>query len=191
MKHTIKRISDLMFHAREKTGVSQEEMAEALDMSRTTVHRLETGDKVPNMAEFIHWYRVLGLNWFRDVLRLAHPELYDDFEGSAADVEQKRNGLFRYLAECPPAEIEKLAFLIFGEHGSDWPSMLDEYCANAHCSMHCRAAVCNLIISNYDIEAASGGLVAPDKAMPNMDNLRAAQAAGQAAAKLGRNEYER
>ena len=113
MKHTIKRISDLMFHAREKTGVSQEEMAEALDMSRTTVHRLETGDKVPNMAEFIHWYRVLGLNWFRDVLRLAHPELYDDFEGSAADVEQKKKRPIQVSGRVPASRNRKACIFDF------------------------------------------------------------------------------
>ncbi len=191
MKHTIKRISELLLSARNKAGVSQEELAETLGMSRITVHRMETGSKVPNMAEFIMWYRALGLNWFRDVLRLAHPEIYDDFDGSAADTEQKRNGLFRYLAECSPGEVEKLAFLIFGEHGSDWPSMLDEYTANAHCSMRSRAAVCRLVIENYELEEATGDLVDPDIAKPNIANLRAAHEAGQRAAQLRRNEYSR
>lgn len=191
MNHTIKRIAELLFKAREKAGVSQEEMAEAMQMSRTTVHRLETGDKVPTMEQFLDWYQTLGLNWYRDILRLAHPEIYDDFDGSAEDVEQKRNGLFKYLADCPPGEVEKLAFLIFGEHGSDWLSMLDEYTANAHCSMRSRAAVCRLVIENYELEAATGELVDPAIAKPNIANLRAAHTAGQKAAQLKRNEYSR
>lgn len=191
MNHTIKRIAGLLLKAREKAGVSQEEMAEAMHMSRTTVHRLETGDKVPTMEQFLDWYRTLGMNWYRDVLRLAHPEIYDDFDGSAEDVEQKRNGLFKYLADCPPGEVEKLAYLIFGEHGSDWPSMLDEYTANAHCSMRSRAAVCRLVIENYELEAATGDLVDPEKAKPNICNLRSAHCAGQKAAQLKRNEYSR
>lgn len=189
-RHT-RRIADMMLVARKKAGVSQEALAEMLNVSPITIHRIEAGTKIPNMAEFIMWYRALGMNWFRDVLRLAHPELYDDFEGSAADVEQKRNGLFRYLAECPPSEVEKLAFLIFGEHGSDWPSMLDEYTANAHCSMRSRAAVCRLVIENYELEEATRELVDPDIAKPNIANLREAHAAGQRAAQMRRNEYSR
>lgn len=189
--HIIKQISNLLLSARSKSGVSQEDLAEALGMSRITVHRIETGSKVPNMAEFIMWYRALGLNWYRDILRLAHPEIYDDFDGSVADIEQKRNGLFSYLAECPPGEVEKLAFLIFGEHGSDWLSMLDEYVANAHCSMRSRAAVCRLVIENYELEEATGELVDPAIAKPNIANLRAAHEAGQHAAQLRRNEYSR
>ena len=95
------------------------------------------------------------------------------------------------MAECPPGEVEKLAFLIFGEHGSDWLSMLDEYVANAHCSMRSRAAVCRLVIENYELEEATGELVDPAIAKPNIANLRAAHEAGQHAAQLRRNEYSR
>lgn len=186
-----RRIADLLYNARTKAGMSQEKIAEMLGKSKQTVRNWEHGTSVPDLFEFTMWYRALGLNCFRDILRLIHPELYEDFEGSAATAEQKRNGLFRYLAECPPAEIEKLCFLIFGTHGSDWPSMLDEYVANAHCSMRCRAAVCNLIISNFEIEQSAGELVEPGNAMPNIENLRNAQSAGQTAAQLGRNEYGR
>lgn len=126
MKDT-KKIAELLSSSRIRAGASQEFLAEVLHTSTSTIHRMETGSRIPNVYEFLLWYRALGMNWFRDVLRLAHPEIYDDFEGSAEDVEQKRNGLFRYLADCPPDEVEKLAYLIFGEHGSDWPSMLDEY----------------------------------------------------------------
>ena len=190
MKDT-KKIAELLSSARIRAGASQEFLAEVLHTSTSTIHRMETGSRIPNVYEFLLWYRALGMNWFRDVLRLAHPEIYDDFEGSAEDVEQKRNGLFRYLADCPPDEVEKLAYLIFGEHGSDWPSMLDEYVANAHCSMRSRAAVCRFVIENYELEAATGDLVDPDTAKPNIGNLRSAHIAGQKAAQLKRGEYSR
>lgn len=190
MKDT-KKIAELLSSARIRAGASQEFLAEVLHTSTSTIHRMETGSRIPNVYEFLLWYRALGMNWFRDVLRLAHPEIYDDFEGSAEDVEQKRNGLFRYLADCPPDEVEKLAYLIFGEHGSDWLSMLDEFVANAHCSMRSRAAVCRLVIENYELEEVTGELVDPDIAKPSIANLRAAHEAGQHAAQLRRNEYSR
>ncbi len=186
-----KRIAKLLSEARKRAGATQEETAELLFVSARTVQRWETGEKQPTLEEFISWYRALGLNWFRDVLRLAYPELYSNFDGSTADVEQRRNGLFKYLADCPPGEVDKIAFLIFGQHGSDWPSMLDEYVANAHCSMRSRAAVCRLVIENYELEAATGDLVDPDTAKPNIGNLRSAHCAGQKAAQLKRGEYSR
>ena len=186
-----KRIAELLSEARKRAGATQEETAELLFVSARTVQRWETGEKQPTLEEFISWYRALGLNWFRDVLRLAYPELYSNFDGSTADVEQRRNGLFKYLADCPPGEVDKIAFLIFGQHGSDWPSMLDEYVANAHCSMRSRAAVCRLVIENYELEAATGDLVDPDTAKPNIGNLRSAHCAGQKAAQLKRGEYSR
>lgn len=186
-----KRIAKLLSEARKRAGATQEETAELLFVSARTVQRWETGEKQPTLEEFISWYRALGLNWFRDVLRLAYPELYSNFDGSNADVEQRRNGLFHYLADCPPGEVDKIAFLIFGQHGSDWPSMLDEYVANAHCSMRSRAAVCRLVIENYELEAATGDLVDPDTAKPNIGNLRSAHIAGQKAAQLKRGEYSR
>lgn len=186
-----KRIAKLLSEARKRAGATQEETAELLFVSARTVQRWETGEKQPTLEEFISWYRALGLNWFRDVLRLAYPELYSNFDGSNADVEQRRNGLFKYLADCPPGEVDKIAFLIFGQHGSDWPSMLDEYTANAHCSMRSRAAVCRLVIENYELEAATGDLVDPETAKPNIGNLRSAHCAGQKAAQLKRGEYSR
>lgn len=191
MMNDSKRIIRTMLDARKRAGVSQEELADALNISTRTVQRFENGEKSPTLEEFISWYRALGLNWFRDVLRLAHPELYSDFDGSAADVEQRRNGLFKYLADCPPGEVDKLAFLIFGAHGSEWPSMLDEYTANAHCSMASRAAVCRLIIDNYELESATGDLIEPEKAVPNMQNLHIAHKAGRKAAFLKKKEYSR
>lgn len=191
MMNDSKRIIRTMLDARKRAGVSQEELADTLNISTRTVQRFENGEKSPTLEEFISWYRALGLNWFRDVLRLAHPELYSDFDGSAADVEQRRNGLFKYLADCPPGEVDKLAFLIFGAHGSEWPSMLDEYAANAHCTLASRAAVCRLIIDNYELEAATGDLVEPEKAVPNMSNLHTAHEAGRKAAFLKKNEYSR
>ena len=134
------------------------------------------------MEEFINWYRALCLNWFLDVLRLAYPKLYSNFDGSAADVEHRRNSLFKYLADCPPGEVDKITFLLFGAHGSDWPSMLDEYVANAHCSIASRAAVCRLIIDNYELESVTGDMVEPEKAVPNMQNLHIAHEAGRNAA---------
>lgn len=186
-----KRIAKLLSEARKRAGATQEETAELLFVSARTVQRWETGEKQPTLEEFISWYRALGLNWFRDVLRLAYPELYSNFDGSNADVEQRRNGLFKYLADCPPGEVDKIAFLLFGQHGSDWPSMLDEYVANAHCSMRSRAAVCRLVIENYELEAATGDLIDPETAKPNIGNLRSAHCAGQKAAQLNRNEYSR
>lgn len=185
------RIAALLYNARAKAGCSQENIAEMLDISKQTVRNWEKGTSTPNLNEFVMWYRVLGMNCFRDIMRLIHPELYEDFEGSHPDVEQRRNGLFKYLADCPPGEVDKLAFLIFGAHGSDWPSMLDEYVANAHCSMHSRAAVCGLILDNYTLEAGTGELVEPETAPPCLKNLKSAYAAGKSAAHLGRNEYAR
>lgn len=186
-----KRIARLMLEARKRSGQSQEELAERLNVSPRTVQRLENAERAPTLDDFLEWYRALGMNWFRDVLRLANPELYSVFDGSTADVEQRRNGLFKYLADCPPGEVDKLAFLIFGQHGSDWPSMLDEYTANAHCSMRSRAAVCRLVIENYELEAATGDLIDPETAKPNIGNLRSAHIAGQKAAQLKRSEYSR
>ena len=186
-----KRIARLMLDARKRSGQRQEELAELLNVSISTVQRLESAKRAPTLENFIEWYRALGMNWFRDMLRLANPELYCVFDGSTADVEQRRNGLFKYLADCPPGEVDKLAFLIFGQHGSDWPSMLDEYVANAHCSMRSRAAVCRLVIENYELEAATGDLVDPETAKPNIGNLRSAHTAGQKAAQLRRSEYSR
>ena len=186
-----KRIARLMLDARKRSGQSQEELAELLNVSISTVQRLEFAKRAPTLENFIEWYRALGMNWFRDMLRLANPELYCVFDGSTADVEQRRNGLFKYLADCPPGEVDKLAFLIFGQHGSDWPSMLDEYVANAHCSMRSRAAVCRLVIENYELEAATGDLIDPETAKPNIGNLRSAHIAGQKAAQLKRREYSR
>ena len=186
-----KRIARLMLEARKRSGQSQEELAERLNVSPRTVQRLENAERAPTLEDFLEWYRALGMNWFRDVLRLANPELYSVFDGSTADVEQRRNGLFKYLADCPPGEVDKLAFLIFGQHGSDWPSMLDEYVANAHCSMRSRAAVCRLVIENYELEAATGDLVDPETAKPNIGNLRSAHIAGQKAVQLRRSEYSR
>ena len=68
---------------------------------------------------------------------------------------------------------------------------LDEYTANAHCSMRSRAAVCRLVIENYELEEVTGELVDPAIAKPNIANLRAAHEAGQHAAQLRRNEYSR
>ena len=78
MLYDAKRIAALMAQARERSGVAQETLAALLHVSPRTVQRWEHGEKPPTLEEFINWYRALSLNWFPDVLRLAHPELYTD-----------------------------------------------------------------------------------------------------------------
>lgn len=97
--YNAERIAALLYNARTKAGCSQENIAEMLDISKQTVRNWEKGASTPNLYEFVMWYRVLGMNCFRDIMRLIHPELYEDFEGSHSDVEQRRNGLFKYLAD--------------------------------------------------------------------------------------------
>lgn len=176
------RIASTLAQARAKAHVTQETLAERLNTSTSTVQRIERGEKSPTLEDFIGWHRALGLNWFHNIMRIVTPELYTAPDG-IPDIDLCRTCLFQYLSDCPPGEVGKLAFLIFGSHGSDWPSMLDEYTANAHCSMHSRAAVCCLIMENYELESATGELVECGKAYPNIENLRAAHEATKQAVK--------
>lgn len=188
---TVQGAALMIARARTDAGVSQRYIAQALGISERTVKNWEVGSSLPNILQLVSWFKACGLNPVRYVLDWLNPADFDGLcaEDSADDI---KNALLEYISSVATEnEIRKLAFCIFGNHGSSWNAQLEMLCAHDHTTMRSRVTVARAILENYEMEAAQGALVATDHISPNLDHLRAAVESGKDAVQEGKAGYVR
>ena len=88
-----------------------------------------------------------------------------------------------------PVEKRQLLYLMDGNHGSSWYSLLQMFTAHCHTSMKSRVAAARVIAENYEMEAKSGDLVCPENVQPDMDVLNFAILEGKQAAQEHKMGY--
>lgn len=188
---TVQGAALMIARARTDAGVSQRYIAQALGISERTVKNWEVGSSLPNILQLVAWFKACGLNPVRYVLDWLNPT---DFDGLCADdsADDIKNTLLEYISSVATEnEIRKLAFCIFGNHGSSWISQLEMLCAHDHTTMRSRVTVARAVLENYEMEDALGDLVATDHITPNLDHLRAAVESGKDAVQEGKSGYVR
>ena len=180
--------SELWTSSRYASGVSQEYMAERLNVSKKTIQNWEKGESSPSMWQGFEWFRVLGINPLRYFLNYIYPEAFSDLTSENSDKEVKE-ALIEYISNATPTEHRQLLFLIAGEHGSDWYGLLQMMTAHCHTSMQSRVAAARTILDNYHIEEANGKLIQPEHILPDIDILERSINGGKEAAKQGSAGY--
>ena len=58
---TYRRLTELLVHARQKSGLTQQQVADALQTTQSYIAKVEGGERRIDVVEFIELARVLGV----------------------------------------------------------------------------------------------------------------------------------
>ena len=97
--------------------------------------------------------------------------------------------LFNLIKNSTDDEKKKLFYIMAGNHGSQWTSLLQMFTAHCHTSMKSRVAAARIILENYEMEQKVGHLVCTDEPAPDIEILKQAIESGKQAAQNNEHSY--
>lgn len=155
------RSASLLAGSRTRSGVSRKAMGAALGVSESTIKAWECGQGAPTLAGLLEWFRMAGESPFRPMLDFFWPDVFAGITDGSSDEEILNAGRFYFENVAGPVEIQKLHYLIFGDHGSAWSGLLDMACTHTHTSLNSRYRVAEIIQTSYEMSAANGHCLTP------------------------------
>lgn len=185
---TAAKIGKALAEARVSAGLSQREMAIALNRGERTVQSWEKGISSPDSDEVFDWCSACGVSPISVFMEMIHPELYAVPDDGKTDEELDAE-LRRLVVNLPPLTKRLLLFILKGNHGSSPPAVISEIAANLHCPLNNRVSVCGTIIDQYSFAIIMGLDPCPDAPQPPMDDLKTIYKAGRKASEKGAQGY--
>lgn len=182
------KIGKALAKARVSAGLSQREMAIALNRGERTVQSWEKGISSPDSDEVFDWCCVCGVSPISVFMEMIHPELYAVPDDGKTDEELDAE-LCRLVVNLPPLTKRLLLFILKGNHGSSPPAVISEVAANLHCPLNNRVSVCGTIIDQYNFAQNMGLDPCPDAPRPPIDDLKVNYKAGREASEKGAQGY--
>lgn len=182
------RFARIWAASRIDAGKTQEYLAKGLGVSKKTIQNWENGVTAPDLFMGSEWFRVLGINPLPYYLSFLFPDLFADISPSDSD-DSIEQALILLIRNSTAIEKRELLYLMAGQHGSSWYSLLQMFTAHCHTSMKSRIGVARNILDNYEIESATGQLVCPTNIKPDIEMLRNAVEEGKKAAIAGNSGY--
>ena len=149
------RCGEMLAKSRSRSGLSRKVMCQALDVSESTIKAWESGQGSPTLHGILQWFRTVGESPFRPLLDFFWPEAFAGLSANDSDERIRQAGEFYFSKVAGPSEIQKLHYLIFGRHGSEWSGLLDMVAAHTHTSLNSRYRVAEIIQVSYDLSAAN------------------------------------
>ena len=166
-----RRFARIYLCSRKDAGRTQEFMAEGMGVSKKTVQNWEKGITAPDLFTSAEWFRLLGRNPLPYYLAYLFPDLGE--LGVGADEKETEEALVSLIRKCTPSEKAQLLYLMLGNHGSSWYSLLQLFTAHAHTSLRARVSAARTVLENYEMDETEGRLVCPLDAPPDLSMLRA------------------
>lgn len=160
------RFAQMWRKSREDAGKSQEYMAKALGVSKTTVQNWEAGTSCPNQLKGFEWFQALGVQPLPYYLELFFPSKSGNV--SSEEDEKIEEALIKYAKALRPSERKKLLFVVYGQHGSEFEELIELMVAYFHTPDENRITVAQNICTNFEIAQATGKTVAKDSVMPDL-----------------------
>ena len=185
------RCGNLLSSSRTRAELSRKTMSMALGVSESTIKAWENGQGSPTLYGILEWFRTVGESPFRPMLDFFWPDVFAGLTAKNTDDEIREAGRFYFAKVAGPKEIQKLHYLIFGKHGSEWSGLLDMACAHIHTSLNSRYRVAEIIQVSYEMSAANGLALKPPEIEANRPLLLSAIAAAKEASVFSaKNGYE-
>lgn len=183
-----KRFARIWSSSRAEAGKTQEFLANGLGVSKKTVQNWENGITSPDLFMGSEWFRLLGINPLPYYLSYLFPDLFEDISPEKDDevIEQVLTALIK---NSTAVEKRELLFLMAGDHGSPWYSLLQMFTAHCHTSMQARVNAARSILDNYEMEAAAGQLVCRSNILPDIGMLKNAVEEGKKSVIAGNSGY--
>lgn len=185
---TATKIGKALAEARVSAGLSQREMAIALNRGERTVQSWEKGISSPDSDEVFDWCSACGVSPISVFMEMIHPELYAVPDDGKTDEELDAE-LCRLVVNLPPLTKRLLLFILKGNHGSSPPAVISEVAANLHCPLNNRVSICGAVIDHYSFAQSMGLDPCPQEPQPPIEDLRMNYKAGRAASENGAQGY--
>ena len=185
---TATKIGTALAKARIAAGLSQREMARAIEKNERTVQNWEKGLSSPDCDEIMDWFTACGTSPLAPMQEMLHPELYRQTTSAMTD-EELDAALWAYFAQAPRIVKEMVLFIVLGRHGSYPPAVFAEVCANLHTPLYSKVNICGQVLDSYKWAVARGTDPVPDEVQPLLDLLRTAYEAGKEASRNGEQAY--
>lgn len=168
--------------------ISQEYMAKALGVTKTTIQNWENGTSCPNQFKAFEWFQALGLQPLPYYLRLLYP---DTFGKDPRDLAEKEieDALIALMVTFPLEYKKKLLYWFYGEHGSSPFCILEMVTAHLQTPLQDRLNIAHNIINNYELAVVKGTTKSPDAVQPNIDLLKEAYERGRRSVVDGKDNY--
>lgn len=151
---TDKRSADIFRRGRELAGMSKEDVALELGISRKTLWSWENGYSYPTMKQLFDWFKALQLNPF--------PYLYSyykdiDIPVDCEDVTEslpisgKRRCVRDFVSYADERTIDLMYNMIYAEHGTDLDAFLNLCICYLFTDLKDKITQAALIKTNYDL----------------------------------------
>lgn len=185
------RFASIWSTSRADAGKTREYMADGLKVSVKTIQNWEKGATSPDFFQGTEWFRVLGLNPIPYYLAFLFPDMFqaNAVNAPADDEEEIEQTLMLMIKNSTMLEKRELLYLMAGDHGSSWYSLLQMFTAHVHTSLRSRTQIAKVILDNYKLESELDELVCRGSVMPDIQLLEDAISAARESVVNGHSGY--
>lgn len=183
----VDRFAAMWQKSRTDAGKSQEFIAKALGVSKSTVQNWEQGLSCPNQRQGFEWFKALGLPPMPYYLSLLYPEFESDL--SVMNDEQVDAALLALMKDLPTEVKKKILYIALGNHGSSPLGVLELMVAHLQLPLQARVSSAVALRTNYEVAEACHALVGTDEITPNIEVIEKAYAAAKKAVKERKTSY--
>ena len=181
------RFATMWQKSRADAGKSQEYVAKALGVSKTTVQNWEQGLSCPNQRQGFEWFKALGLPPMPYYMSLLYPEFNSDL--SVMNDDQVDVALLALMKDLPTDVKRKILYIATGKHGSSPLGILELMVAHLQLPLQARVSSAVALRTNYEVAEACHALVGTDEITPNIEVIEKAYAAAKKAVKEQKTSY--
>lgn len=180
-----RKCAELMKSARVSHDISQQFIADLLNVSRKTVGNWESGLTSPTVTQVIEWFSILGESPLPVFLTYMYPES----KHTAASCYHTMQTIFDRFKHFTSEGLEMLMFISSGNYGSSPHAVLNLWTAYCHLPLSSRVNLCNAILQQYELSTVYGNLSLPDVVLPDISSVEAARDKAIQAVKNGKGGY--
>lgn len=165
-----KNLSEIWSKSRAMSMLSQDDMAEMLNVSKKTVQNWEAGDSFPNFKKAVEWFSVLGVPMYPYLM----DALYADQMGKikSDDPESVKNALHVLIDELDDFRSKELLFCLKGGHGSSPTGTIDLSALYLSLPLTARVSIASSALMSYELESASGRVKSNDTDLVRLETLK-------------------
>lgn len=160
--------SQILRNGRHDAGMTLEHLSGELGISKSTASSWENGKSSPGLFHLFEGFRLFGLDPF--------PYYYDYVYPNCCNVSREQIHSFTkeivsVVKDLSSTDKRYLLFILYGNHGSSPTGVINLISAHLQVPMRYRLIHYNMIIQDYEIEAALGNLICLENIGPDIDVL--------------------
>lgn len=165
----VNKISKMLNSSRLSVGISQDTMAKAMGVSKTTIQKWENGTIPIQLIRVFEWFNCLDVPPMPYVWSLIYHS-FDNIDPKNDDINIE-NALIDAIHGMSASSKRKLLYLIHGSYGSSFAAELELFTAYAHIALREKLDIANVIRLDYYIAKERNELLDKDNIQPDMELL--------------------